>query len=377
MGHGIAQCFAQAGYDVFVHDSKTDVRHAFLARTKSTLERLEEKKIIPSGDSAKILSRFSVCDSLEALKSSDLVIEAVAENLEAKRSLFQSLESLVDEKCILASNTSSLPITALASACTNPARVLGVHFFNPAPRMPLVELVPGLTTEQSVVEALRTVLCKMNKQVVVAKDTPGFIVNRIARPFYGEALRMLEEGVADEATIDSIMREHGRFKMGPFQLMDLIGIDINFAVSEQVFTAFYFDPRYRPSIHQRRMVEAKLLGRKTKRGFYSYIDGSPKVQSVSYDSSLADYVLNRILYLLINEAIDACFLGVATVDDIETAMRSGVSYPKGLLAWAEEISLAKVLDGLVKLQEEYGDDRYRPSPLLRRMVKDNSSFFSG
>ncbi len=376
MGHGIAHCFAQAGYDVLVFDALQDTRNGFLPKITKTLQRLEEKEILAAGEASNIVSRCTVCSSLEALASADLLIEAIAEDFVAKQTLFRSIEPILRDSCIIGTNTSSLPITALAASCTRPERFIGIHFFNPAPRMPLVELVPGLETEEASVTALQTALTSMGKKVVLARDTPGFIVNRIARPFYGEALRMLEEQVADEATIDCILRSHASFKMGPFELMDLIGIDINFAVSEQVFAAFYFDPRYRPSIQQRRMVDAKRLGRKSGRGFYQYDEGDTSGSTVPFDKTLAEYVTHRILFLLMNEAIDAVFLGVASVEDIETAMCAGVSYPKGLLAWAEEFGLATVLDGLIALHEEYGDDRYRPSPLLRRMVKNKASFFA-
>ncbi len=212
------------------------------------------------------------------------------------------------------------------------------------------------------------------KVPVLCKDTPGFIVNRVARPFYGEALRIYEEGIADMATIDHSMRSVGGFKMGPFELMDLIGNDINFAVTKSVFEAFFFDPRYRPSITQQRQVESGRLGRKSGRGYYDYTDGAtqPSPKSVP---QLLDDICRRIQVMLINEAIEALNLGIANRDDLELAMTKGVNYPKGLLKWADEIGLARCLSTLEELQAEYGDDRYRPSPLLRRMVREGNTFY--
>ena len=212
-----------------------------------------------------------------------------------------------------------------------------------------------------------------NKVTVLAKDTPGFIVNRVARPFYGEALRIYEEGIADFATIDWAMTELGGFRMGPFTLMDYIGNDVNYAVTESVFKSFYYDPRYKPSFTQKRHSEAGYLGRKSGRGYYDYSDNALKVEP-NKDAELGEQIKNRILVMLINEAVDALFLNIASKEDIDLAMTKGVNYPKGLLKWAEEIGLEHVLSQLEELFHEYGEDRYRPSPLLRRMVRDKKSF---
>ena len=257
----------------------------------------------------------------------------------------------------------------MASSCQHPGRVLGVHFFNPAPLMPLVEIVPGVRSEDGVVSSTRALIDAWGKTTVLAKDTPGFIVNRVARPFYGEALRILEEGIADVATIDQSMRELGGFRMGPFELMDFIGHDVNFTVTETVFEAFYYDPRYKPSFAQKSLVEAGYLGRKTGRGFYDYQEGAEKPLPQK-DAALGQVIVDRIVSMLINEAADALFLGVASRQDIDLAMTKGVNYPKGLLAWADEIGIATVVQRMDELYQEYLEDRYRCSPLLRRMKRD-------
>jgi 3-hydroxybutyryl-CoA dehydrogenase len=206
------------------------------------------------------------------------------------------------------------------------------------------------------------------KVTVVASDTPGFIVNRVARPYYGESLRLLEEGFADAPTIDWAMRELGGFRMGPFELMDFIGNDVNYAVTQSVFEGFFHDPRYKPALTQRRLVEAGLYGRKRERGYYDYRAGATKPEPTR-DEAVGRAVVERVVAMLVNEAVEAVHLRVASPRDIETAMTKGVNYPRGLLAWGDEIGAQAVLARLEALQAEYGEDRYRPSPLLRRRVR--------
>ena len=239
--------------------------------------------------------------------------------------------------------------------------------------MPLVEIIPAVQTSEDTLNKAKSIIDDWGKVTVIVKDTPGFIVNRVARPFYGEAIRIYEEGVADFATIDWAMREVGGFRMGPFELMDYIGNDINYTVTETVFASFYFDPRYKPSFTQKRMMEAGYLGRKSGRGYYDYsTENTPKVNE---DKELGKIILWRVIAMLINEAADALFLNIASKEDIDLAMTKGVNYPKGLLAWADEIGLENVLKQLEDLQAEYGEDRYRPSPLLKRMIATNKTFY--
>ena len=370
MGAGIAQVAATHGHKVIVFDTKNDA----LLRAKHSLEkifnRLVEKEKFTRKQADEILARITWSDGLSTFESCDLIIEAIIENLEIKKGLFKQLESVTSKDCVLASNTSSLSIASIASALENKERLVGIHFFNPAPLMPLVEVVPALTTSKEVTADSRALIDSWKKVTVLAKDTPGFIVNRVARPFYGEAIKMLEEGVADEITIDWAMKELGGFRMGPFELTDLIGHDVNYTVTETVWTQLYFDPRYRPSITQKRLKEAGLYGKKSGRGFYDYSDGAEQIAPVK-DEKLGKYILNRILVLLMNEAIDALFLRIASAKDIELAMTKGVNYPKGLLAWANDMGLETLLNELNTLQDRFQDDRYRPSVLLKDLVEKN------
>ncbi len=373
MGRGIAQVAAQHGHPVVLVDSDAGALAAARGSLEKILARQVGKGRMTREEMDGLLARITFVERLDGLADAGLVIEAVVEDLSVKKELFRELESLVSHRCLLATNTSSLPVVAIASACETPGRCIGAHFFNPAPLMPLVEIVPGLTTDRDVISRSKALVESWGKTAVVARDTPGFIVNRIARPFYGEALRLLEESVADAATIDWAMKEQGGFRMGPFELMDLIGNDVNYKVTETVFAAFYYDPRYRPSVVQQRMVEAGLLGRKTGRGYYDYGPGARPPEPAK-DERVGRRIVERVVAMLINEAVDAVFWRVASPRDIDVAMTKGVSYPKGLLVWANEIGLDEVLATLETLQGEFGEDRYRPSPLLRRMAARGETF---
>lgn len=375
MGRGIAQVAATFGHPVLLHDSNPQALEDARAFLERILRRLVEKGKLAPGQDAEILNRITLLsEGLEPLAACGLIIEAIVEDLAAKQTLFAQLERLVASDTILATNTSSLSVTAIASACQRPERVLGLHFFNPAPLMPLVEIVPGVATASEVVSRARSLVEAWGKTPVVARDTPGFIVNRVARPFYGEALRILEEGIADAPTIDWAMRTFGGFRMGPFELMDLIGNDINFRVTETLWKACFYEPRYRPSFTQQRMVEAGRLGRKTGIGFYDYREGATNPDPVT-DPTLGKQIFQRILAMLINEAVDAVFWRIASPADIDRAMQLGVNYPKGLLHWADELGLPTVLGWLESLYDTYREDRYRPSPLFRQMINRNARFF--
>lgn len=379
MGTGIAQVAAVAGHSVMVADSHAPSIEKAQKAIKQSLAREVEKGRLSAAAAKDVESRLgfltNTADDVVAFRTCGLVIEAIIEELGAKQRAFAALEAVVGESCVLATNTSSLSVAALASGRAHPARVIGLHFFNPPTILPLVEVVGALTSDPSVVAQARSLVDSWGKVTVLAADTPGFIVNRVARPFYGESLRLLEEGIADVATIDWALKELGGFRMGPFELMDLIGNDVNYAVTRSVFESLYFDPRYRPSVIQRRMVEAGRLGRKSGIGYYDYGNGAEPPKPTA-DQALGARIVDRVVAMLINEAAEAVSTNVASRDDIDLAMTKGVNYPKGLLAWADEIGISTVLDRLAALQEEYGDDRYRPSALLKRMARDGRRFYS-
>ena len=370
MGIGIAQVAVQNGKKVVVVEVNEEVLNKSKAGLFKTFDKLLEKQKITIEDISNYKNNLLFTTDYNELKDADLVIEAIIESLSVKHTVFQSVESVVRPNCILASNTSSLSIASISAVLLRPNRFLGIHFFNPAPLMALVEVIPGVQTDIKVTELIKNEILSWNKKTVLVKDTPGFIVNRVARPFYGEALRIYEEGIADFATIDWAMTHFGGFRMGPFTLMDYIGNDINYTVTESVFEAFYYDPRFKPSFTQKRYKEAGLLGRKSGKGFYDYTEGVV-APTPNKDEVLGQAIFNRILAMLINEAFDAQFMLVASREDIDIAMKFGVNYPKGLLEWADEIGLEQVLVTLQNLFEEYGEDRYRPNPLLKRMVYSN------
>lgn len=486
MGAGIAQVAAQAGHRVQLLDSRPGAAAQAIAGIDRQLgKRVQNGKLEAQAHRAT-LDRLHVAESIDSLADSDLIIEAIVENLEVKQQLFRQLESLCQDSCILASNTSSLSITSIAAGLTRPERLLGLHFFNPAPVMALVEVISGLASDPALARCLYDTAAAWGKKPVHARSTPGFIVNRVARPFYAESLRLLQEGAADCATLDALLREGGGFAMGAFELTDLIGHDVNYAVTCSVFHAFYGDMRYQPSLIQKELVDAGHLGRKSGQGFYSYAEGAPRPAPAQLESqasidccevegdlgiarellprlreagihltlrdgsgllrvgdavlALSDgrsasqrarasglrnlilldlvgdfssagriaiscsadtspqameqavallqraglkvsqvtdspaLVVLRSVAMLANEAADALLHGVASAADIDLAMRAGVNYPQGPLAWADRIGLAALLYVLENLQAAYGEERYRPSLLLRRKVAEGSTF---
>lgn len=479
MGAGIAQVAAQAGHPVKLYDNRPGAAAQAIDGIDRQLGRLVEKSKLDTEARNAIIARLQPVEAIEALADSKLVIEAIVENLEIKRSLFQQLEALCGDDCILASNTSSLSITSLAAGLKRPQQVVGLHFFNPAPLMALVEVVSGLATDPALADSLYATSLAWGKKPVHTRSTPGFIVNRVARPFYAESLRLLQEGAADCATLDALMRDAGGFRMGAFELTDLIGHDVNYAVTCSVFAAYYGDFRFQPSLIQKELVDAGRLGRKSGRGFYDYAEGAERPQPASLSSAspvracvlegdlgvaqplvqrlkdagieivqragngllrvgdavialsdgrlasqrakqdglrnlvLIDLALDytkasrlgiscsadttpaaldqavallakagiaasrlsdtpglavlRTVVMLANEGADAVLQGVGSAADIDLAMRAGVNYPQGPLAWAGQIGIGNVLRVLDNLQTAYGEDRYRPSLLLRRL----------
>ncbi len=374
MGRGIAQVAATAGYKTIVYDTNSSALEKAKNNLNASLSKLVEKEKITNKKLVSIISLITFSNTINEFEPCDLIIEAIVENIDIKQTAFKELETIVSDKCILASNTSSLSITGIASACKIPERFIGIHFFNPATLMPLVEIIPGIATDHALINHCNDLIKTWGKITVTAKDTPGFIVNRVARPFYSEALRIYEEQIADIATIDWAMRELGGFKMGPFELMDMIGHDVNYVVTETVWKQLYYDPKFKPALSQKRLLEAKFLGKKSGRGFYDYNEGTSLPQP-NKDEILGKYIVNRILCMLINEAIDTAYLGIASISDIDLAMTKGVNYPKGLLHWADELGVKNILDTLNTLYSDYSEDRYRPCILLKNMVANGKTFY--
>lgn len=495
MGAGIAQLAAVAGHPVVVIDLDAGRTAAAIAGVRTQLDRLVAKGRLDAAGAAAAGDRLSAGSSINDAADVDLVVEAVVESLEVKRALFAELEGVVGDDTILATNTSSLSVTAIAAGLRRPGRCVGMHFFNPAPVLPLVEVVSGLATDPDVAERVARTAIGWGKTPVHVTSTPGFVVNRVARPFYGEGLRAYEERVADAATIDAVLRESGGFRMGPLELTDLIGQDVNLAVSRSVWDAFAHDPRFAPSLAQQGLVDAGRLGRKSGRGFYAYGDSAPDVRpdtagpqprpdsvdvrgdwgpweplwarldaagvrvgrqaataaddahagggpradlpggallvptegrsatalaartgrpvvvldlaldpataqrfavaasdgcppaardevvgllqaggaAVSVLDDLPGLLVARTVAMLVNEAVDAVARGVATAADVDTAMRLGVNYPVGPLAWGQRLGAARVVDLLDALADTYRDGRYRACPMLRRAALSGTS----
>src|SRR5690554_7037024 len=487
MGAGIAQVAAQAGHPVRLYDNRDGAAQAGIDGVRRQLEKRVARGKMAQAEVDAIVERMSPAATLAELADSRLVVEAIVENLEVKRSVFAELEALCGPDTLLTSNTSSLSITSISAGLERPERVAGLHFFNPAPVMKLVEVISGLATDAEVAETLYATAAAWGKVPVHASSTPGFIVNRVARPFYAEGLRLMQEGAAAPATLDALLRQAGGFRMGPFELMDLIGHDVNYAVTRSVFSAYYGDFRFQPSLIQKALVEAGRLGRKTGQGFYSYAEGAkrPEVstqakQSITEqpviiegelgaanglverfklaglnvieragagvirfgEATLAltdgrmaservvtdglqelvvfdlakDYqqatrlaitaatqtstqalndatallqkaglavsllsdspglVVMRTLAMLANEAADAVLQGVASAADVDLAMCAGVNYPQGPLSWSDSLGQGVIWQVLTNLQASYGEDRYRPSLLLRRNAFNGQSF---
>ncbi|MEO8148774.1 MAG: 3-hydroxyacyl-CoA dehydrogenase NAD-binding domain-containing protein [Bacteroidia bacterium] len=374
MGAGIAQVAATAGHNVLVFDMNNAAIEDAAINWKSSINKLAEKNKFSREKVHAILANLKTTTDLSDFNGCNLIIEAVIEDISIKQKIFLDLEKMVSDQCVLATNTSSLSIASIASVCKIPSRVIGIHFFNPAIIMPLVEIIPAITTHEKIIDSCKEMIDFWGKTTVVAKDTPGFIVNRLARCFYGESIRIYEEGIADFATIDWALKHFGQFRMGPFELMDFIGNDVNYKVTETVWTQFFYEPRFKPSITQRRLYEAKHYGRKTGKGYYDYSENT-KQPVPNKNEILGKVIFTRVISMMINEAIEAFHQRLASKEDMEIAMEKGVNYPKGLFRWADDLGLENVLQTLTDLYTEYGEERYRPAVLLKRMVREGKHFY--
>jgi 3-hydroxybutyryl-CoA dehydrogenase len=470
MGSGIAQVAAGAGHQVLLYDTRAEAVEKAIAGIGKAYGKLVEKGRMGAAEADLARERLQAVAKLEDVREAAIVIEAIVENLDVKRKLFVDLEAIVADSCILATNTSSISVTSIAAPLRRPERLVGMHFFNPVPLMALVEVISGLATSREVAQVVYATAESWGKDPVHAKSTPGFIVNRVARPYYAEALRLLNERAADPATLDAILRDCGGFRMGPFELMDLIGHDVNFSVTQSVFNAYFGDPRFTPSVLQQELVNAGFLGRKSGRGFFDYAEGATKPEpqteraqpqptnveprlgftkgdpqpleirhgeaaiyltdgrtataraaaSGHADTVVVDLLLDpasatrvalakadqcsdaayhatvglfqaagfavtriddvpgmavmRTVAMLANEAADVVNQGVCSASAVDIAMRKGVNYPRGPLAWADAVGIEHIVTVLSNLAATYGEDRYRVSPLLRRKLEAGAHF---
>jgi len=392
MGAGIAHAAAAAGFIVRVLDTDRSLVEAGFGKIRDRLERRVARGKLAKGERDGILSRLHVAEGLDDLKDAEVVVEAVPEELGLKRKVFADLDAVVSDGTLLATNTSSLSIAKIGEGLKHADRLIGMHFFNPAPVMKLVELVCGpKTSEQAVVDA-RAVCARLEKTTVKVKDSPGFIGNRVNRPFYLEALRLVETGFADVASIDAAMREVGGFRMGPFELLDLIGVDVNLRVTETVYDDFGRPSRFAPSRLQQELVAAGHFGRKTGRGFYDHRNGqpTPAIGSEAPSASLptmtpslerfaaglqkpADrrmWIFARIVLAVVNEAALAAD-SIASAQDVDLAMKLGFNYPEGPLGLADYVGLDVIQKLLADFYKETGgDERYAANPLLDKRVAD-------
>jgi 3-hydroxybutyryl-CoA dehydrogenase len=377
MGAGIAEVAARSGARVNLYDVEQAAIDRGITTVRQSLARAVERNKVGADEAQAALERIRPVLDLSRLAECDVVVEAVPERADLKQRVFQTLGAACSETALLASNTSSLSITEISSGVPNPERVVGLHFFNPVPVMQLVEVVRGQVTSDDAVERATRVAQQLGKRAVLARDTPGFIVNRVARPFYLEGLRLVGDGFADVAAVDTAMRGQG-FRMGPFELMDLIGIDVNLAVSASIFEQSFGEQRFRPHVLQASLVRAGQYGRKTGRGYYDYASGTPRPTGIGAASAdpppgrwsewasepRDGFIIGRILSTLVNEGFWAVGQRVASREDVDLGMRLGTNWPRGPFEWADQCGIELICASLDALRDAFGD-AYVCAPLLR------------
>jgi 3-hydroxybutyryl-CoA dehydrogenase len=383
MGAGIAQVAALGGYETFLYEIDQKQLDRGLEMIRNGMRRGSERGRWSETDAAAALERLRTDTLIELLRGCDVVIEAAPEDLDLKRNLFDRLASVCGPDAVLATNTSSLSVTAIAAQVDRPERIVGMHFFNPPALMQLVEIVAGDESAEPALESATEVARRMGRTPIRARDSVGFVANRCVRPFFLESLRMLSEGVAPHDEIDRVVRLGAGLRMGPFELMDLIGIDVNFAVAKSFWEQSFGEPRWRPTPIHERMVAAGRLGRKTGRGFYVYEKESPhrprdpdvRAERPIFDEDELERiagpnavgVLTRLGATIANEACFALDERVASADDINTAMRLGYNWPLGPLDWGERLGWSRALGVLEELRELRGE-AYRPAAALREFA---------
>jgi 3-hydroxybutyryl-CoA dehydrogenase len=388
MGSGIAQLACLGRFETFLHDPDGEALATGERDVRAGLLKGADRGRWTTEEAEAASARLIAAPRLEDLSGCDLVVEAAPESLELKREVFDRLAAASGPDAILATNTSSLSVTAIAAEVERPERVCGMHFFNPPVLMRLVEVVPGSETAAEVADEVTGVAERMGRTPVRAADEIGFIANRCARPYSLEGLRLLADRVATIEQIDAIARRGGGFRMGPFELTDLVGVDVNFEVAKSFWEQSFHEPRWQPSPIQAKMVAAGRLGRKAGRGYYDYGSAPHRPddpneepppgnvrewsgsESIDLDPATQVAALERIVCQLVNEASFALGRGIGGADDMDTAMRLGFNWPRGPLAWGDAIGAEGVLSVLDRLRSETGEERYRAAPLLRRRAAE-------
>src|SRR4051812_14257090 len=364
MGAGIAQLGCLAGIETVLHDPLPKALENGAASIHKNVDKGVERGRWSADDAAVAHERLTTAGAVEELAGCELVIEAAPEKFELKRGLFQKLGEVCGPGAILATNTSSIPVTQIAGSARNPENVVGLHFFNPAPLMKLVEVIAALQTGDRALTVARATGAAMGKHVIDAKDGPGFLVNRCGRPFGSEALRLLQERHATVEEIDAIYRQGGGYRMGPFELMDLVGIDVGFAVAQSFTELSFGEPRWKPNPLQAQMVASGRLGRKTGRGWYEYGEEQPERVEIEMTQQRLE-LLDRVQCCIVNEAMFALGEGVGSAEDIDAGVKLGLNWPKGSLELGHELGFDHVLQTMDGLFDRYREERYRAAPLLR------------